>query len=143
MPHRSDLDPPVSQLGCPVLYHPYNFKRPHTLHKAHKESDLLINSGNFLLIVTLLRCQLSYPGFSQLNRSKSAFQSKTIDSLCLSLLWGASCPDLWIQAAQAKRAATGAWRRDMAALTGVTRLLATAAALTFICQPQTHTNIRT
>lgn len=103
------------------------------MHKAHKESNLLINAGNFLLIVSRSRCQLSYPGFSQLKRIQSACQNKTIDSLLtVTLVGGASCPDLKIQAAQAKRAARGAWRRDMAALTGVTRVLATAAALTFI-----------
>ena len=47
------------------------------------------------------------------------------------------------EAFQAKRAVMGAWRRDMLALTGVTRLLdmaiAPAAALVFICHPDTHT----
>ena len=65
-----------------MLCHPYHFKRPHTLHKAHKESDLLINAGNYLLIVSRSRCQLSYPGSSQLNRIQSAFQSKTIPFDC-------------------------------------------------------------
>lgn len=38
------------------------------------------------MIVTLSRCQLSYPGFSQLNRIQSAFQSKTIPFMTVTLV---------------------------------------------------------